>query len=778
MAGVKYSKTNWTPTETVVATYGFESSTDGFGLTIGTGGSFVRQTSQVRTGTGAGRITSTTSAVYGRGPNIVSTPGYMYRAGFYHRRQAGAGRGGLYLSFTGSTTYTNFIPPTGEWGPETTPASSLASWSPTSTQVAVTFGTGADAIIDWDDISVYRFNHDGWVLGSSTTPVGTGDFTTEVGTSTAWALGGNGQADTSIQRTMTGLTVGKPYRAQFTLFCYNWTLGNEIKVETVGLGSSTVPAIVGGTSDYFYDFVATATSHIIKLTIVRGEAVTSTYTLLRSAKLLEYTPPTAPTPTVRTSFDVSSSADLTWTFNDPDPGDTQSAYQVIIERVSDSAQVLDTGKRSADSNLGVGTYTIAANTLTEDTQYRWRVRTWDADDLVGPYSSNSTFTTLFNNDPPSATTNPVALFDPALSKAVTWTYNGNDASDPQKRYRVQVSTVSPVSSAYDSGWVTSATASHTIPAGTLTANTQYTWFVTVEDTRGPFTGSSTPTNLPVNYNPTAPVLSEKSEIVAGNSNTFNWTFTDPNPGDTQSAYQFLIERISDGVTVVDTGKVTSTVQSRTVNAGTLVKGTQYRWSVYTWDQFGYISPLATWDEFQTATDIAVTITAPVSGTNIDVATQNVTWTTFAPDGSTQAKRRVRLIRLDTGAVVTDTTMQTNTTKSYGLSGLISGVNYRIEVSVVSSAGVTSDVVSTILNVEYTKPNVPTINVYNIGATVGVGVVNPTPTGLRPSVSSNTIMRRTTTTEWAVRGTIGPNETFVDFLVAAETQYIYKVVANS
>ncbi|MHB1126949.1 MAG: glycoside hydrolase family 78 protein [Bacillota bacterium] len=80
--------------------------------------------------------------------------------------------------------------------------------------------------------------------------------------------------------------------------------------------------------------------------------------------------------------------------------------------------------------------------------------------------------------------------------------------------------------------------------------------------------------------------------------TFTWSFSDPDPGDTQSAYQIIITRQSDGAVVYDTPKVISSANSFTLqnsdlpdqpntlwNSGTYMFTVQMR----VWDSLGISS---------------------------------------------------------------------------------------------------------------------------------------------------------------------------------------------
>ena len=80
--------------------------------------------------------------------------------------------------------------------------------------------------------------------------------------------------------------------------------------------------------------------------------------------------------------------DLSWTFNDPDNGDAQSAFRVLVAD-SQSALDLDNGNMwdsGKTTSLG-NTVEYGGSTLQANTQYFWKVMTWDVFDAQSPYSA-------------------------------------------------------------------------------------------------------------------------------------------------------------------------------------------------------------------------------------------------------------------------------------------------------------------------------------------------------------------------------------------------------
>ncbi len=83
---------------------------------------------------------------------------------------------------------------------------------------------------------------------------------------------------------------------------------------------------------------------------------------------------------------------LAWTFNDPDLGDTQSAYRLIIADNlatidSNVGNVWDTGKTASVESSAI----LSAVPLRHGPTYYYRVKAWDVSDDEGPYSDAVAF---------------------------------------------------------------------------------------------------------------------------------------------------------------------------------------------------------------------------------------------------------------------------------------------------------------------------------------------------------------------------------------------------
>jgi hypothetical protein len=213
-----------------------------------------------------------------------------------------------------------------------------------------------------------------------------------------------------------------------------------------------------------------------------------------------------------------------------------------------------------------------------------------------------------------------------------------------------------------------------------------------------------------NLAPTAPVLTPRANFDASAAATFAWAFSDPNPGDTQSAYELEVERTDTSAVALDTGKVTSTTSSRVVTGGTFTNGVSYRWRVRVWDAGDTVSPWSDWGTFSTSAGGTVTITDPATDNLTGVVTDEVQ-VTWSVTGTTQAAYRVTLTRTDTGATVSDSGWIASTTATtYLVTGMVSGVEHQVGVQVRNASLVVSGIGTRKITPNYGVPEVPLVTV--------------------------------------------------------------------
>lgn len=142
-------------------------------------------------------------------------------------------------------------------------------------------------------------------------------------------------------------------------------------------------------------------------------------------------PPNAPTlntPANNAVIQKSVSQHFSWTFSDPDSGDTQSKFDLQYR--------VGTGAWATVSGTTNTFWDAAANTFSAGNTYEWQVRTYDSQGAVGAWSASSFFTA---NSLPTAPTNVTATSPVRAgieSSTVTWTHNDPDG-DPQSKYQLR-----------------------------------------------------------------------------------------------------------------------------------------------------------------------------------------------------------------------------------------------------------------------------------------------------------------------------------------------------
>jgi hypothetical protein len=289
-------------------------------------------------------------------------------------------------------------------------------------------------------------------------------------------------------------------------------------------------------------------------------------------------------------------------------------------------------------------------------------------------------------------------------------------------------------------------------------------------------------SITLNTAPNAPTLGTRTNFDATESADFTWTFSDPDSGDSQSAYQLLIKRSSDGVIVVDTGKVASTTAKHTLAGATLTNNVQYQWQVRTWDKSDAVSPYSNLASFYTSAKPTVSITDPATdGTTVSTSSLTVQWSFSDPESEGQSAYQVKLtdsadvILWDSGK--TSSISARSKTIEYTLANT---TDYKVKVMVWDAKDVKSVEVVRTFKTSFTPPAKPTVTITD-QSTYGylnIAVSNPAPAVGEPNVTSNDIYRRKQgETAWVriVRG-IPANGYYRDYAAASDVTYEYKARA--
>lgn len=168
---------------------------------------------------------------------------------------------------------------------------------------------------------------------------------------------------------------------------------------------------------------------------------------------INVTPGSTSTPVI-----VSVSPSVSWTFSDPDVGDWQTAYEVLVYNSQTWTPVHDSGW----INSGVGSYTVPNGVLARGTNYSWFVRVKDSKGAISPYS---TALIIQPNQIPVANVTSYANNQQIPDNVLTFNWTYSDANgQTQTAYQVVGTKDNWATWAYDSGVVYSAAASHSTPA--------------------------------------------------------------------------------------------------------------------------------------------------------------------------------------------------------------------------------------------------------------------------------------------------------------------------
>jgi hypothetical protein len=240
----------------------------------------------------------------------------------------------------------------------------------------------------------------------------------------------------------------------------------------------------------------------------------------------------------------------------------------------------------------------------------------------------------------------------------------------------------------------------------------------------------------LNLPPLQPVLGQRGNFDATGAATFGWEFRDPNPGDTQSAFQLEIYDDPTDTLIHDTGKTVSSDETYELTAATLDNGDSFRWRVRTWDAQDVEGP---WSEpafFATGASGNVTVVYPAADNEDGIVTADVT-VQWEVTGATQDAYRVVAVRTADDVVHSDTGWVTSEDVTHTVIGLASEVEYRIEVTIRDTM-VESSTGTRLVTPDYTSPDEPSVTVVGVvddprsdapeatGGYVLVSVENPEP----------------------------------------------------
>jgi len=283
-----------------------------------------------------------------------------------------------------------------------------------------------------------------------------------------------------------------------------------------------------------------------------------------------------------------------------------------------NAQIIFSLSGSAGGTL-IGTNPVNANGGIARITYRSGTSSGTAT-ITGTSSGltqGQTNITLTLVNPPNPPTNlrcnnqinPMGLqvFTPDLS----WTFSDPDQGSTQSAYKILVSSVqsllnSNIGTTWNTNKINSSSNIVTYSGSTLQTGLTYYWKVQTwdnTDTQGPYstvaTFSMSQTQIQ-NNPPYAPINLKcmgqtNPKGISDVTPDLSWTFSDPDTGDTQSAFRLLVANSLSNINnntgnMLDTNKIVSVQTTYTYNGLPLQNNSTYYWKIMTWDSFNTSGP--------------------------------------------------------------------------------------------------------------------------------------------------------------------------------------------
>lgn len=208
-------------------------------------------------------------------------------------------------------------------------------------------------------------------------------------------------------------------------------------------------------------------------------------------------------------------------------------------------------------------------------------------------------------------------------------------------------------------------------------------------------------------------------ILPNNNSTFAWSDANPFPfvatwtysgmGE-QSAYQLVLQKVSDNSIVADSGKVMSSSKTASLNIPTSAKDIDLTWKVRVWDAYDSPSLYTSPRSVLLGTPPTLTITAPTNNQVLTTGTPSVTATVGTAGG-----RTVKRIVAELWEGVTKVWEKVNTTSyANGAAATISDSSfymknltpYTYRLTATDSKNLVSTVYTRDFSVSYTLPATP------------------------------------------------------------------------
>lgn len=488
-------------------------------------------------------------------------------------------------------------------------------------------------------------------------------------------------------------------------------------------------------------------------------------------------PPTGPTLAPRANFDAANPAAFSWTFNDPDVDDAQSAFELDINSASGVDQY-DTGQLGAAiTYVGIGAKAEAdAANLTPALPAGWVpgdllvvfAVTRDTADTVDVPAGWATLRAVGTNFKvlgriartgdvaPTITFTGDAAGDTNIAQCAAWRGTDQDVATVVAHAADQTN-ASAANVAYPALTITTAGC-----AVVVAAEKQDDW-TSVAALAGMTEIADSPSVL---GNDAALAVDYVIQTTATNISSGSFTVTGG------------ASAVSKATVLALRPYQAPTASNFTLPASTLPQPGAWQWRARTWDTAGASGAWSSYATFSTGVGGTVTVTDPVADNpaGFNVNSYPVVWSLT---GAVQADYRVNVYRTDTSALVYASGWVTSTNTTHTVTGLLSDVEQRIEVTTRTAVAVESNVGTRLVTPSYATPDIPTVTAVTMpddGHTL-VQVTNPGPSGSRPAVSYTQILRSVVTGPGAgddptVIGAVDPDGSWKDYTAASHVTYSY------
>lgn len=453
--------------------------------------------------------------------------------------------------------------------------------------------------------------------------------------------------------------------------------------------------------------------------------------------------PNAPALGPRSNFDASASAGFTWTFSDPNPGDTQGSYQLQVNSASTASTYFDSGRYDGTTDWVNAGVAASGNNVNVTPGLPSGITPGDLLVMQVSIRNSGTGTPtapagwrtfvdasnmrVFGKVAAANETAPTVTFSGGASGADTLAQVfAVRAHDPD------ISTVLTASAAQLNG---SAQNINTIALVVPNAGSMVMRFAWKQD-------DWTTISTPGGYTLAGSVMSTAGSDAA------------------QAAYYRILDvdnaslpagshTVTGGAAAISRSAAISlrpllgaSATNFTMPASTLPQPNALQFRVKTWDQTGLEGPWSGYQRFTTGPGATVTITDPATDNPADVHTASylVAWTSI---GAVQAEYRVVVKRTDTEAETYNSGWVTSVSTTHTATGFISDVEHRIEVTTRTALLVESNTGTRLLTPDFDTPDPPTIAVLADpdGGFIGITVTNPSVSGDRPTPIYTEVWRR-------------------------------------